>query len=176
MKELGFNCLKAHPFQTVGFKYVNLHPYTEGGVCLGANLTSVSNISPHPQLGYWGDPEYPSEFLGCQFEASQCKGGKEFECSERYKGFVCAQCKSGYYTQAGECTRCMDNQTALLGLTLLTTLCIFMLWFGMNKFTAGQYDPADIGLQFMQISDIIGNFSLVGRRRRRRRNNKLETL
>ena len=124
-------------------------PCVKGGTCAGADLDNTVNRKPYPAQGFWGDRAHPTSFLECSLAELQCKGGETFECTEGYEGILCHACAKDYYLQVGQCVKCLENSTAQLFLMIFTTVCIFALWFGMNKFTAGQYDPADIGLQFM---------------------------
>ena len=140
-------------------------PCEEGGVCPGA-LGKI-NLEPYPQPGYWGQRGYPSEFLECELGEFACKGGENFTCADERHGTLCTLCGKGYFkayatgwdggpSGEGACYKCAGGFLQWI-YTALMTSAIFAVWFGLNEVP---YEALNVSLEFMQISDIIGKFSL----------------
>ncbi|XRB05675.1 protein C10 [Pycnococcus provasolii] len=130
-----------------------------------SHVNGTWQVSP----GFWASPSTqecdPGDapcYLGRVQECplpEACPGGPGIAtCGEAYEGKMCTLCSEGHFIRIGRCDKCADKDQWVL--TTFVTLFVFSLWFAINKYTAGTHDPADIGLQFMQISDIIGSFSL----------------
>lgn len=145
----------------------------EGAVCNGAE--DRTNVDPYPEEGYWGQKDYPHEFLECELGVKACLGGKNFSCAPGTFGTMCSECEVGYFSlydtglryksrrmymkpPAGEraCSKCADGGVQW-SYTLLVSLGIFSVWFILNEIP---YEVLNVSLEFMQISDIIGKFNL----------------
>ena len=137
-------------------------PCEIGGVCPGANQAALNNTLAYPKPGYWGEPGYQHLFIPCPLKKAtrQCSGGPSFECVEGYEGTLCSMCSKDHFHASGACYKCEKDPGGLAVFFTFVTFMIFFSWFAVNKLTAGRYDAADIFLHFMQLSDIIGNFSV----------------
>lgn len=140
-------------------------PCPEGGTCLGAE--ERTNRDPYPLPGYFGLKDHPHMFVECDLGEKNCIGGESFLCGEGYYGNVCSECENGYFRvydtgyprqPAGEgaCRKCAPGAEQW-GITIVVTFLVFALWFGLNEVP---FEALTIMLEFMQISDVLGQFDL----------------
>ena len=124
-----------------------------GAECPGSN--NDVNLRPYPKEGFWGLPDSPQKMLECD-NAVACTGGVNFSCAIGYQGTLCADCEDGYYPFDDACIECASKDVQPL-VTMAITGLVFLLWFGLNELP---YQALEVGLEFMQVSDVIGKFDL----------------
>eukprot|EP00736_Rhodelphis_marinus_P005533 Rmarinus@m.1106 len=126
-------------------------PCPEGATCAGK--TDI----PRSESRYWGDPLYPTEFFPCQ-HPERCLSN--FRCKNGTTGVLCNECESDWSEVGTRCIECPDSIVNRTLLTLSGMTLVLLFWVAINQTFANRFDAADIFLLFIQVTSIIGGFSL----------------
>eukprot|EP00736_Rhodelphis_marinus_P010229 Rmarinus@m.1319 len=122
-----------------------------GAICEG------SSTQPYPEDGFWGDPDFPYEFLECQPQ-SHCKSN--FECLTGREGTLCRHCVDGRFSVGGRCAVCPENSFLRLWMTILGICAVILVWCLINTVAAFEYDSVDLLLLYLQAMAIISQYGL----------------
>lgn len=135
-------------------------PCPSGAVCNGGHET------PYPKAGFWGDkgcvqlggdvdcPDWDM-FIECN-PASNCRGGRDFECADGRTGRMCLSTAEGWFNVGRlnylECSA--GGMTSLAGILLVVLCWVLMLW------ATGAVPALDSLFQFMVINAMITTYGL----------------
>ncbi len=76
---------------------LNCQPCSRGGVCTNSEMLSDKN--------FWSDSTTKSaQPIPCSFYPDACLAGSK--CIEGHFGFLCSECRKGYYSVIGQCKNC----------------------------------------------------------------------
>ena len=94
--------------------------------------------------------------------AGSCKGGIDSECTEGYKGALCATCRNGYYLRFNTCLKCPRFAVVIVS-SVLIVLCFvvvfLMVFWGDSKQTDNNRTVADVIMSCFKI--VIGFYQVI---------------
>ena len=94
--------------------------------------------------------------------AGSCKGGIDSECTEGYKGDLCATCRNGYYLRFNRCLKCPRFAVVIVSsiLIVLSFVVVFlMVFWGDSKQTENNRTIADVIMSCFKI--VIGFYQVI---------------
>ena len=94
--------------------------------------------------------------------AGSCKGGIDSECTEGYKGDLCATCRNGYYLRFNTCLKCPRFAVVIVSsiLIVLSFVVVFlMVFWGDSKQTENNRTVADVIMSCFKI--VIGFYQVI---------------
>ena len=94
--------------------------------------------------------------------AGSCKGGIDSECTEGYRGDLCATCRNGYYLRFNTCLKCPRFAVVIVLsiLIVLSFVVVFlMVFWGDSKQTENNRTIADVIMSCFKI--VIGFYQVI---------------
>ncbi|KAJ3452430.1 hypothetical protein M0812_04198 [Anaeramoeba flamelloides] len=127
-----------------------------GGPCKKCPPNGICNKfnQPYPlaEPGYWNSETNPESILKCPIEDA-CPGIQPGLCNEEigYTGFLCEECKGGFYKFEKECLPCPKNNLYKIALFVFVCLIFIFILIFLAKKGENYFGSISILVSFFQI-------------------------
>lgn len=124
-------------------KDLNCEPCSRGGVCSNSRMLSDKQ--------YWSDSAMQSaQPIRCGFSPDACLA--DSKCAEGHFGFLCSECRKGYFSLGGQCKPCTD-ENATQNIIIIVAFC-FSLFIMIILTVKGSSASINAFIQMLQIETL----------------------